>query len=110
MKNNKDITIVLTSLGVSRTIKGFRYLEYGLELCLDNEDYLLYVFKDLYPAIANKFDTTRSCVEHCIRTAVESCWVRGNRKLLINMNGFELRQRPTNGEFIDIVYNYLVNK
>lgn len=104
------ITKVLLSLGVRRTLKGFRYLKYGIELCMDNDEYLLYVFKELYPAIAERFDTDRKCVERCIRTAVEACWYKGNKELLIKLNGFELTQKPTNGDFIDIVYQYLLRR
>lgn len=102
-----EITMLLSKLGVRSTNKGFHYIRYALELCLEDENYLLVVFKELYPKIAEEFDATKLSVEHCIRTAVNNCWSNGNRKLLFKIAGYELPQKPTNGEFIDILYRYL---
>ncbi|MCI9546986.1 MAG: hypothetical protein HFH60_09925 [Lachnospiraceae bacterium] len=102
-----NITSLMLSLGIHSTLKGFHYLKYGLGLCMENEDYLLSVYKDLYPDIAAHFGASQDSVEHCIRTAVYNCWYKGNRKLLFKIAGYELNQKPTNGEFIDILYHYL---
>lgn len=102
-----DTTSLIVSLGIRSTLKGFRYVKYGLELCMEDEDYLLFVYKNLYTEIAVRFDTTQNGVEHCIRTVVHNCWYKGNRQLLCEIAGYELTQRPTNGEFIDILYRYL---
>ncbi len=102
-----SITSLMLSLGIHSTLRGFHYLKYGLKLCMENEDYLLSVYKDLYPDIATHFGATQDGVEHCIRTAVYNCWYKGNRKLLFRIAGYELNQKPTNGEFIDILYHYL---
>lgn len=98
---------LLLKLGIRSNIKGFRYLQYGLEKCMENEDYLFCVFRDLYPVIAEKFSTTRDGVEHCIRTAVDNCWYKGNRKFLIEIAGYEELEKPCNKDFIDILYHYL---
>lgn len=101
------VTSLMLSLGIHSTLKGFHYLRYGLGLCMEDEDYLLSVYKELYPKIAVRFDTSQDGVEHCIRTAVYNCWYKGNRKLLFKIAGYELTHKPTNGEFIDILYHYL---
>ena len=102
-----NITTLMSSLGIRSTLKGFHYVRFGLELCMENEDYLLFVYKVLYTKIAEKYGTTQNGVEACIRTAVSNCWYKGNRKLLCEIAGYELTQKPTNGEFIDILYRYL---
>lgn len=102
-----NITSFMSSLGIRSTLKGFYYVKYGLELCMEDEDYLLFVYKNLYTKIAIRFDTTQNGVESCIRTVVNNCWYKGNRKLLCEIAGYELTQKPTNGEFIDILYRYL---
>ena len=104
----KKITKLLLSLGIRSTYQGFQYLCYGLELCLESEDYLLSVYKNLYVDIGVKFHTNRNNIERCIRTVVSYCWERGNRELLMELAGYELKDKPTNGEFIDILYQYLV--
>ncbi len=98
---------LLLKLGIHSTLKGFHFLLYALQLCMSDTDYLLSIYKTLYIDIATHFSTSRDNVEHCIRTAISNCWYRGNRELLISITGYELKQKPANGEFIDILYNYL---
>ncbi|MCI8814841.1 MAG: hypothetical protein HFH60_06185 [Lachnospiraceae bacterium] len=98
---------LLLSLGIHTTLKGFHYLLYALHLCMQNEDYLLLVYKWLCKDVAIHFNTTQSNVEHCIRTAIAHCWFKGNRKLLIQIAGYNIEKPPSNGEFIDILYSFL---
>lgn len=104
---NKQPRALLLKLGIRSTLRGFYFLLYALQLCRSNEEYLLSIHKILYVDIARNFGTTRDNVEHCIRTAISNCWYKGNRELLISITGYELKQKPANGEFIDILYNYL---
>ena len=48
-----DIDYVIRTLGVGATYRGYRYLSYGIELCLADEEYLLAISKQLYPEIAS---------------------------------------------------------
>ena len=63
-----DIDYVIRTLGVGATYRGYRYLSYGIELCLTDEEYLLAISKQLYPEIARKYKTTVGSVERDIRT------------------------------------------
>lgn len=105
MKN--QISHLLLTLGIHSTCKGFHYLHYALTLCLENEDYLLFVHKKLYAAISEKYHSSRDSVDHCIRTAVTNCWNSGNREFLCEIAHYQLPAKPSNGEFIDILYHYL---
>ncbi len=98
---------LLSDLGIHATLKGFRYLQHALELCMTNEEYLLWVYKWLCMDVAKHFNTSQNNVEHCMRTAISNCWTKGNRRLLMELAGYELKKAPSNGEFIDILYNYL---
>lgn len=98
---------LLHDLGIHTTILGFHYLDYGLTLCQQNERYLLSVYTCLYADIARHYDVSPGSVEHCIRTAVATCWNAGNRQLLLKLAGYELSGRPTSSEFIAILYEYL---
>ncbi len=100
---------LLLSLGIQSTYLGYHYLCYALSLCMENEDYLISVYKTLYVDVAAHFKTTRYNVEHCIRTAVSRCWYNGNRDLLIQITKYPLNCKPTNSEFIDILYHHLKN-
>ena len=67
-----EIYFLLHSLGIGAKYRGFRYLAYGIALCMEDEDYLLRVSKTLYPKIAQTFQVSSSCVERDIRTAISS--------------------------------------
>ncbi len=103
----KQIQNFLLSLGIKSTYLGYRYLAYALYLCLQNEDYLTSIYKTLYTDVASYFHTNRCSVEHCLRTVIKHCWDHGNRELLMEITKYPLSGRPTNSEFIDILYHYL---
>ena len=61
------------------------------------------VTKEIYPKIANKYQTTSSRVERAIRHAIEISWTRGDIKLMEDIFGNSVdfdRSRPTNSEFL----------
>lgn len=104
---NHEIERLIRSLGIGATYRGYRYLSYGIELCLSDEDYLLCVSKLLYPRIAKEFSTTSSSVERDIRTVVKICWERGNRPLLEDIALYPLVHKPTTSEFLDILASHI---
>lgn len=104
----KQIQHLLLSLGIPSTYLGFHYLTYALYLCIQNEDCLTSVYKTLYANVAAYYDTSRCNVEHCLRTVVRHCWNHGNLTLLTEIAMYPLKQKPTNSEFIDILYHHLV--
>ena len=103
----RDIQKLVRSLGIGGNYQGYRYLLYALSLCLQNEDYLLSVSKLLYPEIAHTYQTSASSVERNLRTVVSVCWERGNHPLLESISLCPLSSKPTIGEFLDILTEYL---
>ena len=101
------IYFLLHSLGIGAKYRGFRYLAYGIALCMEDEDYLLRVSKTLYPKLAQTFQVSSSCVERDIRTAISVCWTRGNRDLLFSLSVHPVLTKPTNSEFFDILSSYI---
>lgn len=101
------IETLIHRLGICSVYRGYYYLVYAVELVMENEDYLLYITKHLYPDIAKHFGTSSSKVERSIRTAVTICWNEGNKNLLNKISGYELKRKPTSGEFISILTFYL---
>jgi two-component system response regulator (stage 0 sporulation protein A) len=68
------------------------------------------VTKELYPMIANKYNTTPSRVERAIRHAIELAWDRGNVEMMNKFFGYTInveRGKPTNSEFIAMVADKL---
>lgn len=102
-----EIERLIRSLGIGATYRGYRYLSYGVYLCLQDENYLLSVSKLLYPQIARTFSTTSSSVERDIRTVIKVCWERGNQEYLKKLALYPLENRPAASEFIDILVAHL---
>ena len=105
-----EIECLIRALGIGATYRGYRYLNYGVKLCLRDEDYLLSVSKLLYPQIAKNYHTTSSSVERDIRTVIRVCWERGNRRLLQEIALRPLDSQPTPSEFLDILTAHLRQK
>lgn len=103
----KEFQYLVHSLGIGRNYQGYRYLVFAISLCLKNEDYLLGVSKLLYPEIARNYHTSVYSVERNLRTVINVCWERGNRKLLEEISLYPLLNKPTTSEFLDIVITYL---
>ena len=103
--NNLQISItkVLHELGVPSHIKGYQYIREGINLLYYNPDMIGGITKELYPEIAEKFDTTVSRVERAIRHAIEVSWNRGDWDLMDEIFGHSVdidKAKPTNSEFI----------
>lgn len=104
---NPEIEYLIRSLGIGATYRGYGYLIYGIQLCLSDENYLLFVSKYLYPDIARHYNTTSYSVERNIRTVIKVCWEHGNKPLLEKMALRPLDFKPTSGEFFDILTAHL---
>ena len=104
------VTKLLHGLGVPSHIKGYQYIREGVLLMYNNPDIVGAITKELYPEIANKFDTTVSRVERAIRHAIEVSWNRGDIDLMEEVFGHSVdydRAKPTNSEFIVTVSDKL---
>lgn len=103
----QNVEHLIRSLGIGGTYRGYRYLSYGIHLCLEDENYLLSISKLLYPEIAKAYRTTNCSVERDIRTVIKICWERGNRSLLQDIAMHPLLTKPTTSEFLDILVAYI---
>ena len=105
-----SVTKILHELGVPSHIKGYQYIREGIMIIYKNPDVIGGITKELYPDIANKFDTTVSRVERAIRHAIEVSWNRGNWDLMEDIFGHSVdidKAKPTNSEFIVTVADKL---
>jgi len=101
-----EVTNIIHQMGVPAHIKGYQYLRDAI-LCVVEEINLLgAITKELYPMIAQKYNTTPSRVERAIRHAIELAWDRGNVEMMNKFFGYTInveRGKPTNSEFIAMV-------
>ena len=68
------------------------------------------ITKELYPAVAQHYDTTSSRVERVVRHAIEVAWDRGDVDVLNSYFGYTIhngRGKPTNSEFIAMISDRL---
>lgn len=101
-----EVTTLLHDMGVPAHVKGYQYLRDAILRALADENLIGNMTKELYPQIADKYDTTASRVERAIRHAIELAWGRGNVDLMTEYFGYTInleKGKPTNSEFIAMV-------
>ncbi len=105
-----DVTTIIHQMGVPAHIKGYQYLRDAILAVIDNVSLLGAITKELYPMIAEKYETTPSRVERAIRHAIELAWDRGNVDMMNRFFGYTInveRGKPTNSEFIAMIADKL---
>ena len=105
-----SITKMLHELGIPSHIKGYQYLREAITVIFERPETIGGITKELYPELANKFDTTVSRVERAIRHAIEVSWNRGDWDLMEDIFGHSVdidKAKPTNSEFIVTVADKL---
>ncbi|SHG36842.1 response regulator receiver protein [Thermosyntropha lipolytica DSM 11003] len=105
-----EVTKVIHEIGVPAHVKGYQYLREAIMMVVEEINYLGAVTKELYPAIAQKYDTTPSRVERAIRHAIELAWDRGDIEKINKFFGYTIngeKGKPTNSEFIAIIADRL---
>ena len=98
-----NITKILHELGIPSHIKGYQYIREGIGIIYERPETIGGITKELYPELANKFDTTVSRVERAIRHAIEVSWNRGSWDMMEEIFGHSVdidKAKPTNSEFI----------
>ncbi len=105
-----EVTRVIHEIGVPAHVKGYQYLRDAIMLVVEEINFLGAVTKELYPTIAQKYDTTPSRVERAIRHAIELAWDRGDVDKINKVFGYTIsgeKGKPTNSEFIAIIADRL---
>ena len=105
-----EVTNIIHEIGVPAHIKGYQYLRDAIIMVINDIEILNSITKALYPAIAEKYETTSSRVERAIRHAIEVAWSRGKMETLDNLFGYTIshgKGKPTNSEFIALIADKL---
>lgn len=102
----REVTGILTNLGIPRNIKGFFFVRAAIYYCIEDESLLKAITKRLYPKVAREFETTSTRVERAIRHAIEICCEKGNLEYIQEVFGYTidgLKGKPTNSQFIAMI-------
>ncbi len=98
-----SITKILHELGIPSHIKGYQYIRDGISIIYNKPEVVGGITKELYPELADRYNTTISRVERAIRHAIEISWNRGDIDAMEEIFGHSVdidRSKPTNSEFI----------
>lgn len=105
-----EITQIIREVGIPAHIKGYSYARDAISMITEDPELLGAVTKELYPNIAQKYNTTASRVERAIRHSIEVAWSRGNSQFIDQLFGHTINSnkgKPTNSEFIAIIADKL---
>jgi two-component system response regulator (stage 0 sporulation protein A) len=100
---DRRITDMLHALAVAPHLKGYRYLKQAILNVIYEKGILDSITHKIYPAIAEKFETTPTRVERAIRCTIENAWDRCRVETIEQIfgNSFdEDKGKPSNSEFI----------
>ena len=103
---DEKISNIFITVGIPAHIKGYQFLREAIKMAIDTPEIINSITKKLYPAIAEKFETSASKVERAIRHAIEVAWNRGkieNINSIFGLKVYTSNEKPTNGEFIALV-------
>jgi two-component system response regulator (stage 0 sporulation protein A) len=106
MSHSQQIETLIFNMGIPSHNRGYEFLVEAICLVVENPDLIYHITRQLYPIIAEKFNTTANSVERAIRHVIESAWKNDtlqNANRLIRFVAFTPQHKPTNGEFISIV-------
>ena len=101
---------VFLELGIPQNVKGYDYLMAAVLLATDEPEIVRALYKELYPRVADLFNTTASRAERAMRHAIELAWNNSDPKILFNMFGYTVNSSmymSTTGNFVAVIANRL---
>jgi len=103
---DEKISNIFITVGIPAHIKGYQFLREAIKMAIEEPEIINSITKQLYPSIAERFETSASKVERAIRHAIEVAWNRGkieNINSIFGIRVYNSNEKPTNGEFIALV-------
>lgn len=104
------ISKLLIDLGIKPSLSGFDYLKTAILKVYNEAELLNAVTKELYPVVAEIYQTEATNVERSMRHAIGLAWGnKANIKSAIKDYGYtnKLIKRPPNKKFISVICDYL---
>ncbi len=111
-RRDELVVNLLGQINMSPNIHGYQYLREAVNLVSVDISLLRGITNKLYPMLANTFASTPSRVERSIRHAIETTVNKGNMDVLYRFFGNTMdpqKGKPTNGEFIAMLAEYVRN-
>lgn len=108
---DEKISNIFISIGIPAHIKGYQFLREAVKLAVERPEIIGSITKQLYPTIAERFETSSSKVERGMRHAIEVAWNRGkieNINSLFGLKIYSSNEKPTNGELIALIADKMI--
>lgn len=108
---NKRLTNILLMLGIPANVKGYFQLREAIKLVIHTPSYASAVTTDLYPRLAEIFETTPTKVERTIRHSIEVACNKGticNIDKVLGIDIFPTDWKPTNSELIALLADRMI--
>lgn len=107
---DKQIADVLLGIGISANLQGYHFLKEAIKVSILSPAFINSITKLLYPEVARRYKSTAGRVERAIRHAIEVSYNKGRiiyLNKLFDLQIFEEKDKPSNGEFIALVADRL---
>ncbi len=107
---DKRIADILLGIGISANLQGYHFLKEAIKVSILSPAFINSITKLLYPEVARRHKSTGVRVERAIRHAIEVSYNKGRIVYLndlFNLEIFEEKDKPSNGEFIALVADRL---
>lgn len=104
------ISEIMNIFNFNNCMQGYNYIRDSIFMAVTQMNRKYNFSKDVYPAIAEKYETSSTSVERAVRVAISNSWKRTNenvRKMFFNQNSLKNCKKPTNSEFILIIADYI---
>lgn len=97
-----EVSRLFHEMGIPAHFRGYAYLREAIIVAAREVEVLGNITKNLYPRIAEKYNSTSSGVESAIRHTIEIGWERGNSEYMEKFFGFDNKKGrfPTTASFI----------
>ena len=101
---------VLLQARISKSYKGYSYLERAIFLIIEDETRLCSIYEEVYTRIGRHFNVAPTSVEKNLRTLRDSFWQNNGYDYFKEQCGITLYNRPFPREMIEILAEQVIKK
>ena len=106
IQENKYFISQLNDIGIRKNYTGYYYLVDILDILINQDLKVKSFSRQVYPIIAEKYNTSECTVERNIRNLIDKSWSDKIRKKLIKV--YDSPNKPHCRQFIYVIRNYIM--
>lgn len=109
MNQKKKVIQTLLLLSIAPQKLGYIYLNDAINMAVEDYSRMAAIWQNLYVPIAQKYHTSATCVERCIRGAIATAFATGKENNPLWRKYFgNIQKPPTASCFIATVTQYVI--